>query len=186
VRGFGSVQRAHSGRVTGLLDRLKVPDVPASNGIEPLSGHRVDRGKCFDLVTVRQLRQRLAHRHALLCTDSTAAHGLPGPSLQRRGMRPQFAGPDLDHRRQLQPTTHGGMYGMQKTTVYLPAELKTWLRRMARDTGISEAELIRQAVSEKMLQHPRPRPRVPLTDRGLGDPEAAHRVDELLAGFGYR
>ena len=78
------------------------------------------------------------------------------------------------------------MYGMQKTTVYLPAELKTSLRRMARDTGISEAELIRQAVAEKLLRHPRPRPRVPLTGRGLGDPEAADRADELLAGFGYQ
>ena len=72
---------------------------------------------------------------------------------------------------------------MHKTTVYLSARLKTSLRSMARDTGISEAELIRQAVGEKVLRH-RPRPRVPLTDRGLGDPEAAHRVDELLAGFG--
>ena len=57
---------------------------------------------------------------------------------------------------------------------------------MACATGISEAELIHQAISEKMLQHPRPRPRVPLTDRGLGDPEAAHRVDELLGRFGRR
>ncbi len=72
---------------------------------------------------------------------------------------------------------------MHKTTVYLSAELKTSLRSMARDTGTSEAELIRQAVGEKVLRH-RPRPRVPLTGRGLGDPEAAHRVDELLAGFG--
>ena len=81
---------------------------------------------------------------------------------------------------------YGKIYGMKKTTVYLPAELKTSLRLMARDTGISEAELIRQAVGEKVLRHPRPRPRVPLTDRGLGDPEAAYRVDELLAGFGHR
>ncbi|MDE0622093.1 MAG: ribbon-helix-helix domain-containing protein [Bryobacterales bacterium] len=74
---------------------------------------------------------------------------------------------------------------MQKTTVYLPAELKTALRCMARDTGISEAELIRQAVGEKvLLRHPRPRPSIPLTGRGLGDPEAADRVDALLAGFG--
>ena len=76
------------------------------------------------------------------------------------------------------------MYGVHKTTVYLPADLKTSLRSMARDTGISEAELIRQAVGEKVLGYPRPRPRVPLTGHGLGDPEAAHRVDELLAGFG--
>ena len=82
--------------------------------------------------------------------------------------------------------TYGRMYGMHKTTVYLPAELKASLRCMARDTGISEAELIRQAVGEKVLRDPRPRPRVPLTRHGLGDPEAAHRVDELLTGFGRR
>ena len=57
---------------------------------------------------------------------------------------------------------------------------------MARDAGISEAELIRQAVSEKVRRHPRPQPHVPLTGRGLGDPEAAHRVEELLAGLGYQ
>ena len=45
---------------------------------------------------------------------------------------------------------------MQKTTVYLPAELKASLRSMARDTGVSEAELIRQAIGEKVLRHPRP------------------------------
>ena len=73
---------------------------------------------------------------------------------------------------------------MLKTTVYLPAELKTSLRRMACDTGISEEELIRQAISEKVLRHFCPRPRVPLTDGEIGHPEATHRVDELLAGFG--
>ncbi len=80
---------------------------------------------------------------------------------------------------------YGIVYGMHKTTVYLPGDLKTSLRSMARDTGVSEAELIRQAIGEKIFRH-RPRPRVPLTSRGLGDPEAAHRVDELLAGFGRR
>ena len=76
------------------------------------------------------------------------------------------------------------MHGMEKTTVYLPAELKTALRSMARDAKTSEAELIRQAVREKLLRHARPRPRVPLTGRGLGDPEAADRADEWLAGLG--
>lgn len=78
------------------------------------------------------------------------------------------------------------MYRMQKMTVYLSAELKNSLRRMALITGISEAELIRQAVGEKVLRHPLPRPRVPLTGRGLGDPEASDRVDELLPGFGHQ
>lgn len=68
--------------------------------------------------------------------------------------------------------------------MHLPAKLKASLRCMARDTGGSEAELIRQAIGEKVLRHPRLRPRVPLTGRGLGDLEALGRVDDLLAGFG--
>ena len=34
--------------------------------------------------------------------------------------------------------------GMEKTTVYLPDELKRALRRAARSTGRSEADLIRE------------------------------------------
>ena len=75
---------------------------------------------------------------------------------------------------------------MHKTTVYLPAELKKAVQRMAKETRLSEAELIRQAIGEKVAQRARPRPRVPLGEQGLGDPTAAERVDDLLEGFGRR
>ncbi|HVR29178.1 MAG TPA: CopG family transcriptional regulator [Thermoanaerobaculia bacterium] len=75
---------------------------------------------------------------------------------------------------------------MRKTTVYLPDSLKASLERMAAEERRSEAELIREAIAAKVESRPRPRPRVPLRQEGLGDPTAADRVDQLLDGFGYR
>ena len=76
------------------------------------------------------------------------------------------------------------MYGMKKTTIYLPDGLKAALERAAVAEGCSEAELIRQALREKMAGLLPPRPRVPLWPDGLGDDSIAERVDELLEGFG--
>lgn len=74
---------------------------------------------------------------------------------------------------------------MHKTTVYLPKDLKASLERMAVEEKRSEAEIIREALRKAVDQSRKPRPRVPLTGKGLGDPTAALRVDELLArGFG--
>jgi hypothetical protein len=75
------------------------------------------------------------------------------------------------------------MYGMKKTTVYLPDELKRDLERAAAVTGASEAELIREGIQSVVEIRLTPRPRAPLFDSG--DPTLAERVDELLAeGFG--
>ena len=74
------------------------------------------------------------------------------------------------------------MYGMKKTTIYLPDELKQQVESTARDKKMSEADVIREAVSA-YADNPA-KPRVPLTGRGLGDPTIAERVDELLDGFG--
>lgn len=79
---------------------------------------------------------------------------------------------------------YGTMYGMVKTTVYLPEELKASLARVASERSMSEAELIREALGEKLAAATAARPRVALFSEGLGDPTAAERVDELLAGFG--
>lgn len=76
------------------------------------------------------------------------------------------------------------MYGMVKTTVYLPDELKASLARVAAERAISEAELIREALRDKVSASTGVRPRVGLFSEGLGDPLAAERADELLAGFG--
>jgi predicted transcriptional regulator len=67
----------------------------------------------------------------------------------------------------------------QKTTVYLPDDLKTAVEGEARRRGVSEAEVIRQAIADAVR---RPRPRA-----GFLDGEAfAERAEELLAGFGER
>lgn len=66
-----------------------------------------------------------------------------------------------------------------KTTIYLGDELKVALTREAQRRTCSEAEIIRQAVTDA-ISRPPPRP-------GLieGEPFAAS-IDELLAGFGER
>ena len=76
------------------------------------------------------------------------------------------------------------MYGMRKTTVYLPDDVKESLKQMATDEGRSEADIIREAIRATVLTRKRPRPRLPLTSQGLGGPSAAERVDSLLEGFG--
>lgn len=75
------------------------------------------------------------------------------------------------------------MYGMRRTTVYLPEELKAALERTAAAQGASEAEVIRKALSAATTDHAHPKPRLPLFDSG--DAMLAERVDEVLAaGFG--
>jgi Arc/MetJ-type ribon-helix-helix transcriptional regulator len=74
------------------------------------------------------------------------------------------------------------MYGMKKTTVYLPEDLKSALGRVAAERGKSEAELIREAVRDLIRNSEAPRPRLPLF--ASGDPTLAERVEEELRGFG--
>lgn len=67
----------------------------------------------------------------------------------------------------------------QKTTVYLTDELKAAIEREARQRGLSEAEVIRQAIAANVH---RPRPRAAIIDG-----EAfAERAEGLLPGFGER
>ena len=51
---------------------------------------------------------------------------------------------------------------MKKTTVYLPEDLKSALGRVAAERGLSEAELIREAVRALIQGSEPPRPRLPL------------------------
>jgi hypothetical protein len=73
---------------------------------------------------------------------------------------------------------------MKKTTIYLPDELKKRLEEVARRTGRPEAAVIRDAIDNATREAAGPSPRVPLTERGLGDPTIAENVDALLQGFG--
>ena len=74
------------------------------------------------------------------------------------------------------------MYGMQKTTVYIPDDVKQALGRAAAARGVSEAELIREALRTLTSLATPPRPRLPLFKSGK--PRLAERVEEALSGFG--
>lgn len=74
------------------------------------------------------------------------------------------------------------MYGVKKTTVYLPDELKRDLKAAALTSGISEADLIRQGIEHVVEIKLTPKPRGPLWS---GPGNLAEHVDEILAeGFG--
>ncbi|MFZ6004996.1 MAG: CopG family transcriptional regulator [Actinomycetota bacterium] len=66
-----------------------------------------------------------------------------------------------------------------KTTLYLPDDMKAAVERESRRRGCSEAQVIRDAISQAVQ---RPVPRAALIE---GEP-FAERVDELLSGFGAR
>lgn len=76
------------------------------------------------------------------------------------------------------------MGGMEKTTVYLPDDLKRALRRASRASGRSEAELIREGIGLVTGAHRVSEPRLPLFESGK--PDLAERADEALDGFGER
>lgn len=71
---------------------------------------------------------------------------------------------------------------MEKTTVYLPDDLKAAVKRAAARRQVSEAEVIRQSIRQA-VGDVRPRPRGGLFSSG--QPIARH-ADEWLAGFGDR
>lgn len=75
------------------------------------------------------------------------------------------------------------MYGMRRTTIYLPDGLKEALERTAAAEGRSEAEVVRSALASATAAHTYPPPKLPLFTSG--DETLAERVDEELAcGFG--
>jgi hypothetical protein len=71
---------------------------------------------------------------------------------------------------------------VDKTTVYLPIELKTALKRVARRRRISEAELIRESI-RAAVEADRPQPRGALF---TSDRPVARELDRHLRGFGQR
>lgn len=76
------------------------------------------------------------------------------------------------------------MGGMEKTTVYLSDDLKQALRRAARASGRSEAELIREGIGLVTGTHQIAEPRLPLFESR--QPDLAESVDQALTGFGER
>jgi hypothetical protein len=71
---------------------------------------------------------------------------------------------------------------MQKTTVYIPADVKRALGELALARGVSEANLIREALRKVTSEARPPRPRLPLFKSGK--PRLAEQIDDELAGFG--
>jgi hypothetical protein len=49
--------------------------------------------------------------------------------------------------------------GMKRTTIFLSEETNRLLRDVARRSGRSQAEILREALSEYLSREPRPRPR---------------------------
>jgi hypothetical protein len=74
------------------------------------------------------------------------------------------------------------MYGMLKTTIYLPEEMKLELQKIAASRGISEAELIREALKGIIESSAPPKPKLPLFKSA--NPNLAENVDKYLQGFG--
>ena len=75
------------------------------------------------------------------------------------------------------------MYGVKRTTIYLPDDLKNTLARAAKEERRTEADLIREGL-ELLLRSREPEPHLPLF--ASGRPDLAEKAEELLAGFGER
>ena len=124
---------------------------------------------------------------ARMSRKETGAYGPRGQST--RGPEPS---PEPEHPPGFVPSQHllpapivyGTTYGMHKTTLYLPDELKRALERAATARGCSEATLVREAVRKLATETEGPRPRLPLFKSR--HPRLAEQVDEALKGFGER
>lgn len=79
---------------------------------------------------------------------------------------------------------YGIMYGMKRTTIYLPDDLKAGVERIAEAEQRTEADVIREAIAGLVAARVPPAPLVPLFEDELTPPDIAERVDELLEGFG--
>ncbi len=73
---------------------------------------------------------------------------------------------------------------MVKTTVYLPDDLKVALERAARETGRTEADLIREGIRLAVDRQQPPLPTIGILVSD--DPHFAENVDDHLVGFGQR
>jgi hypothetical protein len=135
---------------------------------------------CVRRINGGQLPRTTLRRHR--CSDLDAPKRPLGPthwcpreaSAEGRHDRKQLRSPGS--------AIYGMLYGMEKTTVYVPPEVKRALGRLASARGTSEAELIREALRKIVAEAPAPRPRLPLIESGKR--LLAERLDEALEGFG--
>lgn len=79
---------------------------------------------------------------------------------------------------------YGTMYGMKRTTIYLPDDLKARLVAAARAEGRTEADIIRGALRDTLDRREPSRLTIPLFESRGRQTNLAERVDEALEGFG--
>lgn len=73
---------------------------------------------------------------------------------------------------------------MKKTSIYLDASLDRELRLIAEDEGKSKAEVIREALADRVMAA-HPQPRIKAIGVGKGSPgDVADNVDRYLEGLG--
>ena len=74
---------------------------------------------------------------------------------------------------------YGTPYGMKRTTIYFPEELKQGLEEVAVRESRTAASIVREALETALDARESSPPALPLFD-GWGDPTLADRVDEIL------
>ncbi len=74
------------------------------------------------------------------------------------------------------------MGGMEKTTVYVPTDLKQAMARAAAAEGLSQAAWMRNTLRQASSRAAPPAPRLPLIESGK--PRLAEQIDQALEGFG--
>ena len=77
------------------------------------------------------------------------------------------------------------MYGVKRTTIYLPDDMKARLEQIAADEGVTEAAVIRAALAEALERRERPALRLPLLESTGESRDWAERVDEVLRDTGF-
>lgn len=78
---------------------------------------------------------------------------------------------------------YGIMYGVKRTTVYFPDEMKLAIEGDAARRGVTEAEVIRSAVGQYLADLPARDEITPAIPEGLGR-NVAGRVEEHLGQLG--
>jgi hypothetical protein len=63
------------------------------------------------------------------------------------------------HNLAMKKATDSDSAHMEKTTIYLPADLRWYLKDAARRSGKSQADLIREALDVQRATDPRPKPK---------------------------
>jgi Arc/MetJ-type ribon-helix-helix transcriptional regulator len=74
----------------------------------------------------------------------------------------------------------GTLYGMVKTTVYIPDELENRLDAEAVATGVSKAELIRRGIAMLLAASDRPKNDAPLPVFHSGRSRNAGEMDDAI------